>query len=114
MTRWLWPLAIALLFCTGCGTSDVPIRSSDPVASVSIDPERDTLQPSDAILLRGVPRNSRGQALADRSLQWTSASPSIVHVSPEGIVSALAPGVAQVVATAEGRTASATISVVPL
>ena len=114
MTRRLCLLGIALVIGSGCGTPDVPIRSSDPVASLSIDPERDTLQPSDAILLRGVPRNSRGQALADRGLRWTSTSPSIAHVSEDGIVSALAPGVAQIVATAEGRTASATITVVPL
>lgn len=114
MSRRLWPLALALSCWSGCGTSDVPIRSTDPVASVSIDPERDSLQPSDAILLRGVPRNARGQALADRPVRWTSASPSIVHVSPEGIVSALAPGVARIVASAEGRTATATITVGPL
>lgn len=109
-----WILAAGLAFCSACGTSDVPIRSADPVASLTIDPERDTLQPSDAVLLHAVPRNARGQALAERSLRWASASPAIAHVSEDGIVSALAPGVARIEATAEGKTATATITVAAL
>lgn len=107
-------LGIGLALCAACSSSDVPVRSGDPVAALTIDPQRVTLQPSDAVLLRAVPRNARGQALAERGPTWTSASPTIAHVSPEGIVSGLAPGMAQITATAEGKIATATITVEPL
>ena len=105
---------VLVVLASACGTSEVPIRSDAPVASLTVSPALETFQPSDAVLLRAVLRDAHGRALAERNPRWTSSDPAVAHVSGDGIVTALAPGVARIVAEAEGRTAAATINVGPL
>lgn len=107
-------LSIVLALCTACSSADVPIRSTDPVAALTLAPRSETLQPSEAVLLSAVPRDARGQALAERELAFTSVAPSVAHVSPEGLVTARAPGSTQIVVSSEGKTATMSITVVPL
>ncbi|MGH7317378.1 MAG: Ig-like domain-containing protein, partial [Candidatus Rokuibacteriota bacterium] len=42
------------------------------------------------------------------------ANPSLAHVSPQGLVTALAPGVTQIVVSSEGKSATAAVTIVPL
>ena len=49
--------------------------------------------------------------LTGRVVTWSSSAPSVATVSAGGIVSALTPGTASITATAEGKSASAQISV---
>lgn len=118
MIRWVlgrhWALCAGVVLCGACTAGDIPIRSTDPVWTITLNPASDTLQPSEATQLSAAPRDARGRALAERALTWSSTNPSVAEVSPRGLVIALTPGAAQVSASSEGKTATASIHVVPL
>lgn len=108
-----WLLGVALAMAAGCTSTDLPIRSSDPVASLTLTPVVGTLQPSEAVLLRAAPRDARGRALTERSIAWSIGDPSVAHVSAQGIVTAFRPGTTTVTASSEGRSAVTPLTVVP-
>ncbi len=107
-------LAALALPLGACSSTEVPIQSTDPVAGVTMAAVSASLEPGETALVTGVPRDARGRALAGRVLTWSSSDPAVARVSAEGIVTALAPGVAQIVASSEGRTAAVSFSVRPL
>ena len=110
----IWLLGAALMLASGCSITDVPIQSTDPVASLELTQLSGPFRPSEAALLTAVPRNASGRALAGRTVSWTAADPSVAHVSEVGVVTALRPGATRIVVTSEGQTAATPITVVPL
>ncbi len=61
--------------------------------------------------LTTVLRDSNGTVLEGRAVTWSSTNPGIVTVDQEGLVTAVARGSASIVASSEGRTGNATVSV---
>jgi trimeric autotransporter adhesin len=53
-----------------------------------------------------------GNVLTGRPISYTSEAPAIATVSATGVVSAIAPGDARIVATSEGKTGAATVRVI--
>ena len=53
------------------------------------------------------------QQLLNRPVTWTSSSPTVVTIGANGLASALLPGKATITATSEGKSATATMTVVP-
>lgn len=109
-----WLIGVALALGGGCMSNDVPVRSSDPVLSLTLIPVLGPLQPSEAVLLTAVPRDARGRALAERTISWSVEDPSVAHASPQGIVTALRPGTTKITVSSEGQSAAAALTVVPL
>ena len=66
----------------------------------------------DTIALSAVTEAANGQPLPGRPVTWSTTTPTLVRVLDDGRVIALAPGAAQVTATAEGITGSAALTVV--
>jgi hypothetical protein len=87
--------------------------ATTPVVSVVVGPSADILLIGDSQRLMAVPKDEKGRPLAGRDISWSSSSPDTVTVSPTGVVSGHAPGTAQVVATSEGKTGTALITVWP-
>jgi uncharacterized protein YjdB len=56
-------------------------------------------------------KNASGASLTARSVSWTSTAPSVAAVSTAGDITALSPGNAMIVATADGKSASAQLAV---
>jgi hypothetical protein len=84
--------------------------SPEAVASVTVIPARAELQPGQTAQLAAQALGARGTAL-DRPVEWRSAESGVASVSASGMVTAVAPGVALVSATVEGRLGQATITV---
>lgn len=82
-----------------------------PVASVTVTPSTVALLPGATQQLSAVARSASGAVLTGRQVVWTSGAPSIVSVSSSGLVTAQGPGVALVLATVDGVTSNATITV---
>lgn len=87
-----------------------------PVSSVNVtltSPARFVGQttPASAVTL-----DSIGGVLTGRAIVWTSSNSSVATVSTTGVVSALAPGTANIIATSEGKAGSApvTVTLVPV
>ena len=92
------------------GTATITV-SAIPVASVAVAPSSQTLLAGSRVQLTATARDSAGNPLSGRSIIWTSANPAIALVSTAGLVTAVAPGQAVVTATSEGKSGSATITV---
>ena len=108
-----------VLAASGCAPTEV---SSPPpsatlgggaLISVLVVPGADTLLVGDSQQLVTIPKDAKGQALKPRETFWASLNPEIAAVSPTGIVSGRAPGTARIVATSEGQSGAAVITVWP-
>ncbi|MEP6571939.1 MAG: Ig-like domain-containing protein [Gemmatimonadota bacterium] len=102
---------------TEIGSTTVTVNRAAPppvaaVASIVILPPGKPLKPGETVQLSATVKDARGAVLTDRPLTWSSSAQSIAKVSAGGIVTALAAGSAEIGASAEGKGATATISVV--
>lgn len=84
-----------------------------PVATVQVTPQTASLVPGATLQLSAVARSAGGTILGGRTVVWTSGAPSIATVGTTGQVTAVANGVVVILATVDGVTASATITVAP-
>ncbi len=83
------------------------------VSSVNVAPSSLTLSVGDRARVLGVAADASGAAVANQSIAWRSADPSIATVASSGDVVAVAAGTTQITATASGRTGSVTVTVTP-
>ena len=113
-------VAAALLFIvTACGergTAPKPVIPT-PVAIVTIEPVNTSLEAGQQAVIEARTRDANGGMLSGRTVQWQSSAPTVASVAGSGsgasaTVTAVAPGVATITATSEGRVASASVTVV--
>jgi murein DD-endopeptidase MepM/ murein hydrolase activator NlpD len=83
-----------------------------PVASVVLNRDTASVLAGGAVPLSATPRDAAGTTLTGRTITWSSSAPAVATVNAAGLVTTVAPGSAIITATAEGRTASATITAV--
>ncbi|HEX6051349.1 MAG TPA: Ig-like domain-containing protein [Gemmatimonadaceae bacterium] len=83
-----------------------------PVASVAVSPSSATLVVGETTGFEAQPRSASGQPLNGRAVSWASNRPQVASVNATGIVFAVAPGTATIIASSEGKSGSATVTVV--
>jgi len=81
-----------------------------PVARVSVTGVA-IMMPGAASNFSALLRDAAGTLLTNRAVSWSSSDVSVAQVSAAGNVLAIAPGVAVISATSEGRTGSAVLTV---
>ena len=82
-----------------------------PVSSITVTPTTVSLSVGDTVRLSATPRDASGQPLSGYSISWQSGGAGVVTVDPHGLVQAVGPGTADVIASSEGTNATATITV---
>ncbi len=82
-----------------------------PVKTVSITPSTSRLNVGQTLQLTASARDSVGNALTGRAVTWTTTAPSVATVTSQGLVTAIAAGTAEMTATVEGTSTSATVTV---
>ena len=87
--------------------------SPAPVATVKVTLAATALTPGQSTQATAVTADASGAALTGRIITWSSDAPNVATVSSTGLVSALAPGSATIIATSEGRSGSVSLSVTP-
>lgn len=92
------------------GTASVSV-SLVPVASVRITPGEAELLLSRTVRLSATALDASGAPLANRTVTWSSAAPNIVTVDADGTVRGVGVGIAAILATIDGRTAAAPVTV---
>jgi uncharacterized protein YjdB len=94
------------------GTASVSVAAA-PVASVSVTPSSASVGVGQSVQLTATPRDASGNPLLGRAVSWSSSAPTVATVSGSGLVSGAAVGAATIMATSEGQsgTASVTVSV---
>ncbi len=82
-----------------------------PIAKLSVTPKSPSLKVRQQLAFAIAIEDADGQPL-QRSVAWSSSNPSVLTIDPNsGQAIARAPGTSEVTATAEGMTASSTVSV---
>ena len=84
-----------------------------PVARINVVAAPPELRPGDHATLRARAFGPKNEELSDRRVVWSSATPSVVRVSPQGEIAAVAAGAARLVASCEGKDAELAFSVLP-
>jgi alpha-tubulin suppressor-like RCC1 family protein/uncharacterized protein YjdB len=93
---------------TGSATVTVALV---PVRSVTVTPNPGSVAIGQTLQLEASARDSAGGSLTGRPVMWTSETPAIATISPQGVVTGVALGTATIRATVEGVSATATVSV---
>ena len=83
-----------------------------PVASVTVTPPSASIESSKTVQLTATLRDASGNALTGRPVSWTSLNTAIATVSTNGLVTGVAAGTANVYAASEGKSDTASITVV--
>jgi len=113
--RWLRrgvPLVHAVLLGSACSVGDS--HAPTPVESVVVTPQVLQLLAGSAGALVAEVKDGSGNVLRDRRLVWASANPAIATVSDNGVVTGVSAGSVDIAATSEGKSAVATVTVVPV
>jgi uncharacterized protein YjdB len=100
-------LCITAIGCGGGGGAAGPA----PVASVSVSVEKTTLLIGETMTATATTKDAAGGALSGRAISWSTSNPNVLTVSPVGLVTAVAPGGASIVATSESIVGTAIVTV---
>lgn len=87
------------------------VVSDAPVSSVQVSPGSQQLSVGGTAQLSATALDASGGVLTGRPVTWSSSDAAVASVSSSGLVSALAPGTAQLTATIGGVSGSATVTV---
>jgi hypothetical protein len=100
---------------TVTGSAPLTVTAADPtitpVASVAVALASSTLSPGQTTQATATTRDASGNILTGRAISWTTNNASIATVSNAGLVTAVANGNALIVATSEGKSGSAPLTV---
>ena len=98
----------------GTSTATASVRvAARPVASVTMATSALVLPRFDAMPLSVTVRDATGRVLPGRIPAWTSSAPGVATVSTAGVVTAQSVGMSTITGTVDGRSASATVTVIP-
>lgn len=90
----------------------VTASPTSAVASVVVSPASGTLVVGQTMVLTATPKDAAGAPIAGGTVTWASSNPAAATVSATGVVTANATGSAVIAASSEGKSGTATISVV--
>ncbi len=94
------------------GTATVTVAAT-PVASVTVQPARDTMLANATLQLTAVTKDSAGVVLTGTTVTWTTSNAAVATVSASGVVTAApAGGNATITATSEGKSGTSAITVI--
>lgn len=113
--RWFWRgmmLVHAVLLGSACAATDTD--EPTPVGSVVVTPTELEVGTGATAALTAEVTDVDGNIVRDRRVVWVSADPSIAAVSENGVVLGVKPGRVDVAASAEGKSAVASVSVFAL
>ena len=91
-----------------------PVPVTPEVASVVVLPSAATVQVGGTTTLTATINDATGAAITDRALNWASNNVAVATVSASGVVTGQSAGTAVISATSDGRSGSATVTVVPV
>jgi hypothetical protein len=111
-TRLRFSAVICLSVIAFACDSEDPVQPDPVPASVSIQPGAVSLQgPGDTTTVSARVIDSDGGTMSGETITWSSADPSIVTISNQGLITAVAEGSAGVVASSGSLSASSAVTV---
>jgi uncharacterized protein YjdB len=101
---------LALLAAAGACGNDA-LAPGGTVATVTVDPSTPVVTVGSELPLTATLKDSHGTVLTGMAVHWSSSDPTIAAVSELGVVSGVALGSAQIVASSQGTSGLATVTV---
>jgi uncharacterized protein YjdB len=98
----------------GTGTTEPPVPNPPVVTTVIVTPVDVVLEVGKTVQLSALVKDQFGNTMAGKAVTWLSANAPVAAVSASGLVSAIGVGNASIQATCEGKSASSTITVIPI
>ena len=108
---WISRAVPLLLLVTAPGCRENAPTSPAALSDISVSPLAATLAVGSVLLLSARARNGAGEPLDSLELFWSTSNSLVASVNGNGLVTARAPGQAQIAATALGHSAVAAIEV---
>jgi hypothetical protein len=100
---------------TVTGSAPLTVTASDPttvpVASVAVTLASSALNPGQTTQATATTRDANGNVLSGRAIAWSTNNSLVATVSSAGVVTAVASGSALIVATSEGKSGNAPLTV---
>jgi uncharacterized protein YjdB len=93
------------------GTAAITV-SPKPVSSVIVSPGQSTVIVGQTVQLTAQVTDDQGNVLSGRPITYTSGAPAVATVSASGLITGVAPGSATITANSEGKTGTATVTVI--
>jgi uncharacterized protein YjdB len=94
-----------LMSCTGDSTSGVQSFANGVTVSLT------TTDLKVGQTIQAAARDAYGGALIGTAPKWTSSNPAVAAISTSGLITAVAPGIADIIGDVSGHKASATVTV---
>jgi uncharacterized protein YjdB len=108
-------MAVGLAACGGGGGDPTEPPPTPPrpaaVASVTVTVDPGTIPAGARATATATVRDASGATLSGRTVTWSSGTPTVATVDASGTITGVAGGTATIVATVEGQSGSATITV---
>ncbi|HEV2150143.1 MAG TPA: Ig-like domain-containing protein [Longimicrobiaceae bacterium] len=92
-------------------TVAAPVKVQAQVASVSVSPASASIVVGGSVVPVATARDASGNVLTGRLVEWSTSNPAVAGVSASGLVTGVAVGSATIIATVEGKTGAAAVSV---
>ena len=120
LTRLRGAVAImSLVVLVGCGGAagdsglTGPATPAPALTIVTVSLPSDTIEVGATVTATAIGLDQNGRAIATETLSWSTTSPGIVAVDQIGDVTAIAPGQATLVASANGKSGQRLLTIVP-
>ncbi len=103
----------ASIIATSEGKSDTSVVTVNvvPVASISVTPASATIGVASTQQFTATTRDSAGGVLTGRVITWASTAPAVATVTATGLARGVAAGTASIIATSEGKSDTAVVTV---
>ena len=100
-----------LVIVTGASCSDAATQVIVDNVVISLAENLTNLTVGQTVQADAIARSASGDALTGQTITWSSSNPAVASVSAAGLVTAVAPGTADITGTAAGRSAKVTVTV---
>ncbi|MGI8509424.1 MAG: Ig-like domain-containing protein [Gemmatimonadaceae bacterium] len=107
-------IAGAVAGCGGGSEPSAPTAATTAAAVVVVTPSSQSLAVGATLPLQAQVQDAAGQLVRDATVFWSSSDTTVATVSSAGVVSAKAVGTVQIAASAGGKSAVATLAVLPI
>lgn len=114
ISRFTWRAARLSIIAAACACSHDAVGPESGVATVTIDPAAPAVTMGAQIPLTATLQDAHGTIVTGPIVHWTSSDTTVATVSDVGVVSGIALGSVQIVASAEGTPGIATVTVTPV
>ncbi|MEO8622607.1 MAG: Ig-like domain-containing protein, partial [bacterium] len=113
-----WLAAISIVAAcggdAGGGPTPIVVPPTPVVTTVAVAPGTNTVEVGSSVTFDATVRDQSGNAMSGQTISWTSGSPAVATInSASGVVTGVAAGTATITASVAGKSASATVTVVP-